>query len=76
MAGKASRWIPRITMDNPDITGRARAERLGVIRDELLRRIRPVCSDMPDELFLELVDAMAAVQLKYEMHEGVMSTHH
>ena len=64
---------PWLTMDNPEISGRARTERLGVIRAELLRRIRPVCTDMPDELFLELVDAMAAVQLKYEMHEGIMS---
>ncbi|MDB4886785.1 MAG: hypothetical protein JWN79_2223 [Gemmatimonadetes bacterium] len=54
------------------ITERARTERLSQIQGELLRRIRPVCLDMPDDLFMELVDAMAAVQLKYEMHEGVM----
>jgi predicted protein tyrosine phosphatase len=54
------------------ITERARTERLALIRAELLRRMRPVCLDMPDDLFMELVDTMAAVQLKYEMHEGVM----
>jgi hypothetical protein len=50
-----------------NITDRARAERLGVIRDELLERIRPVCSRMPQDLFLELVESMAAIQLKYEL---------
>lgn len=55
------------------ITERAKGERLRLIRDELMRRVRPVCIDMPDDLFMELVDAMAAVQLKYEMHEGVMA---
>jgi hypothetical protein len=34
-----------------------------------MRRIRPICSDMPDELFLELIERMAAVQLKYELTE-------
>jgi hypothetical protein len=50
-----------------NITDRARAERLGTIRDELLERIRPVCSRMPRDLFLELVESMAAIQLKYEL---------
>jgi hypothetical protein len=50
-----------------NITDRARAERLGTIRDELLERIRPVCSRMPQDLFLELVESMAAIQLKYEL---------
>jgi hypothetical protein len=50
-----------------NITDRARAERLGTIRDELLARIRPVCSRMPQDLFLELVESMAAIQLKYEL---------
>jgi len=50
-----------------DITDRARAERLETIRDELLVRIRPVCSRMPQDLFLELVESMAAIQLKYEL---------
>jgi predicted protein tyrosine phosphatase len=59
-------------MADHHITERARTERLSQIQGELLRRIRPVCLDMPDDLFMELVDAMAAVQLKYEMHEGVM----
>jgi hypothetical protein len=50
-----------------NITDRARAERLSIIRGELLERIRPVCSRMPRDLFLELVENMAAIQLKYEL---------
>ena len=50
-----------------NITERARSERLSVIRDELLQRIRPVCSRMPQDLFLEMVESMAAIQLKYEL---------
>jgi hypothetical protein len=49
------------------ITDRARADRLSIIRGELLERIRPVCSRMPQDLFLELVESMAALQLKYEL---------
>jgi hypothetical protein len=48
-------------------TDRARTERLGSIRAELLERIRPICRDMPREQFLELVERMAAIQLKYEL---------
>ena len=54
-------------MAHSDITDRARTERLGVIRAELLQRIRPMCSEMPHDQFLEMVESMAAVQLKYEM---------
>jgi hypothetical protein len=50
-----------------NITERARTERLSVIRGELLQRIRPVCSRMPQDLFLEMVESMAAIQLKYEL---------
>lgn len=50
-----------------DITDRARLERLDIIRADLLERIRPVCRDMPHELFLEMVESMAAIQLKYEL---------
>jgi hypothetical protein len=49
------------------ITDRARTERLGAIRAELLERIRSVCRDMPQDLFLEMVESMAAIQLKYEL---------
>jgi hypothetical protein len=55
---------------NREITARARAERLSLIRAELLPRIRPLCLDMPNDLFMELVDTMAEVQLKYELHEN------
>lgn len=54
-------------MAHSDITDRARTERLGVIRAELLQRIRPMCSEMPQDQFLEMVENMAAIQLKYEM---------
>ena len=50
-----------------DIPDRARAARLTTIRDELLERMRPVCTRMPHDLFLELVESMAAIQLKYEL---------
>jgi hypothetical protein len=48
---------------------RAQGERLDAIREELVRRIRPVCAGMPDELFFELIERMAAIQLKYELEE-------
>jgi hypothetical protein len=50
-----------------NITDRARTERLSIIRGELLERIRPVCGRMPQDLFLEMVESMAAIQLKYEL---------
>ena len=53
-----------------DITDRARSERLGSIRAELLQRIRPICRDMPPELFMEMVENMAAIQLKYELRSA------
>lgn len=53
-----------------EITDRARAERLGTIRAELLGRIRSVCRDMPQDLFLEMVESMAAIQLKYELRNA------
>lgn len=52
------------------IPERARAERLELIRRDLVRRIRPLCHDMPDDIFMELVDSMATVQLKYETREN------
>ena len=57
----------RPPMAYTDITDRARTERLGAIRAELLERIRPVCQQMPHDLFLEMVENMAAIQLKYEL---------
>jgi hypothetical protein len=48
---------------------RAAAERLGAIRAELLRRLRPVCAGMPQELFVEMIDSMAAIQFKYEQRD-------
>jgi hypothetical protein len=58
---------PRRHMAYFEITDRARSERLGAIRAELLPRLRPICSEMSQELFLEMVESMAAIQLKYEL---------
>ena len=49
-------------MVNRDITGRARAERLGIVRDELLRRMRPV--------YRSRRDALLAAK-GYFQHEGI-----
>ena len=50
-----------------EFTERARADRLEFIRSELVSRLRPVCTAWPDHLFSEMVDAMAAIQLKFEL---------
>ena len=55
------------------ISDRARSERLGAIRAELLERIRPVCTGMPQDLFLEMVESMASIQLKYELRTPIIS---
>ena len=49
------------------LTSHARATRLHNIEGELRRRLRPSCADMPDDQFQELIERMAALQLKYEM---------
>jgi hypothetical protein len=54
-------------MTDQEMGQRARDERLEVIRAELRGRIRPVCPDMPEELFFEMIDGMSAIQLKYEL---------
>lgn len=54
-------------MGYTDVSDRARTDRLGAIRAELLERIRPVCGNMPHDLFLEMVESMATIQLKYEL---------
>jgi hypothetical protein len=56
-------------MTDQEMGQRAREERLEDIRTELRRRIRSVCRDMPEELFFEMIDRMAAIQLKYELLE-------
>jgi hypothetical protein len=56
-------------MTDHEMGQRARDERLEVIRGELRARIRTVCRDMPEELFFEMIDRMAAIQLKYELLE-------
>jgi len=56
-------------MVDKDIARRATAERLRLIRDDLLVRLRPVCTTVPHDAFLEMIEGMAALQLKYEMQE-------
>ena len=56
-------------MTDQEMGQRARDERLEVISTELRQRIRPVCADMPEELFFEMIERMAAIQLKYELLE-------
>ena len=57
-----------------ELTLNARAERLEHIEAELRRRLRSSCEAMPDDQFQELVQRMAALQLKYELR-GADSTH-
>jgi CRISPR/Cas system type I-B associated protein Csh2 (Cas7 group RAMP superfamily) len=56
-------------MTDQEMGQRARDERLEVISTELRRRIRPVCADMPEEVFFDMIERMAAIQLKYELLE-------
>ena len=56
-------------MTDHEMGQRAREERLEDIRGELRERIRAVCRNMPEELFFEMIDRMAAIQLKYELLE-------
>lgn len=61
-------------MADHEMGRQARDERLDLISAELRRRIRPVCSGMPEELFFEMIDRMAAIQLKYELLDDAPST--
>jgi hypothetical protein len=56
-------------MTDQEMGQRARDERLEDIRVELRGRIRPLCLDMPEDLFFEMIDRMATIQLKYELLE-------
>ncbi len=47
----------------------ARRLRREVITAELRRRIRPMCASIPEDVFLELIERMAEIQLKYELKE-------
>ncbi len=60
-------------MVQEDMEQRIRKERLEVITLELRSRIRPVCETMPDDMFLEMIEQMAAIQLKYEILEKQVS---
>lgn len=52
---------------NRDAGQHACADRLRHIAAELTQRLRPVCASMPDDLFVEMIDGMAQLQLKYEL---------
>ena len=54
-------------MTGQEMGRRARDERLDLIAADLRRRIRPACRDMPEELFFEMIERLAAIQLKYEL---------
>ncbi len=59
-------------MPHSGFTDRAHSERLNAIRAALIERLRPICHDMPQEQFFEMVERMATLQLKYEL-QGVAS---
>ena len=40
--------------------------RFADIADELIERLRPICSAMPHAAFMAMIREMAAIQLKYE----------
>jgi hypothetical protein len=42
-------------------------ERQAIVRADIVRRLRTVCADLPEEEFLRLVEQMVARQLKYEI---------
>ena len=48
---------------------RARVERLEMITDALRKRMRPLCADMSEEAFHDLIERMAEVQLRYETRD-------
>ena len=50
-----------------ELTSHARVMRLKSLEAELRRRLRSSCAEMPDDQFQELVERMAALQLKYEL---------
>jgi hypothetical protein len=54
-------------MARDDPGQRAKDERLDLIGEELRRRMRVVCPTMPEELFFEMIERMATIQLKYEL---------
>jgi hypothetical protein len=56
-------------MAREDINARTREERHRVIRAELLVRLRPICASMPQDQFLEMIESMTAIRLKYEMRD-------
>jgi hypothetical protein len=56
-------------MTREDISARAREERYRAIRAELLVRLRPICESMPNDQFIEMIENMTAIRLKYEMQD-------
>lgn len=42
-------------------------EKLAVLKADIAARLRPVCSDLSEESFQQLVREIAAVKLKYDI---------
>jgi hypothetical protein len=51
------------------IEQRAHESRREAISAELRRRLRPACSNVPEDVFFEMIERMAEIQLKYELIE-------
>ncbi len=56
-------------MKRLDVEKRVRTERLESITSELQRKLRPMCGSMDDDIFREMIEQMAELQLKYELLE-------
>jgi hypothetical protein len=56
-------------MAHNEVSARAREERYRVVRAELLARLRPLCVSMPNDIFVDMVESMTAIQLKYEIRD-------
>jgi hypothetical protein len=57
--------------DPASLPAPTRDERLAALRADLARRLRPLCSAMPDVEFDALMRQMAERQLRYELREEV-----
>jgi hypothetical protein len=56
-------------MTRENNSARAREERYHAIRAELLVRLRPICASMPQDQFLEMIESMTSIRLKYEIRD-------
>jgi hypothetical protein len=51
-------------MSLDDLAERQRAEFLEQMRHELIPRFRPICEDMPEDVFLDLINRLAQARLR------------